>query len=735
MYDRTPFPTLGERFCKTNKTKIPLQSSGAPAKVNDQGTWSNYSEIIPKLRQGEMLGVFLGPGDDIPDNKALACIDLDKCRNKDGAWNDTAIAILKKTNSYTELSMSGNGLHIFGYCAPNIQSHKKAGIEIYTKSRFIAITGNQEFGEFELNDISELMTQLIDAEFETPKKEESSAPPVKKKSDYEKAEFLVNNLWDKINNYDDWTRFAAAIANTIGTRGEDLFAKFADNPQYSDTEQNVRDKYRSFVKAANQGRVVNFGTAVFIAKKYKVFLPVDLQSWKGNKVTDRANAEVIAEELKGEWLFVHDMKSWYYYDHQTGLWQQDKMKKIYTAILEITQRIIKQNNEERTDASSFFIKNAFALENIDNIRKALEIASSILPAMICEFDKEIKFVAVKNGVLDLEKIRIIPHNPDYKLTFALNANFNTQAAAPAWLKFLNDVQPESEMQDFIQRLMGATLLGANDIQKFPVFYGRGGNGKSVFVDAIVSLFDELSVKLPTSALMMNNNNNDKTQNELFRARAARFLYATETAQNNTLNESVIKDITGGEKITARALYKETIEYYPRFVPFLIGNYRPNIKTADYGTWRRVLLIPWNVEIAPEKRIDKTKLIMSFMSEADGVLNWVLDGVRKFNYSGLNIPMDVTAATEEYKSDSDLIGEFISSEIRFYAKGQGVPLPVNAAFKSFKLFLEANGDVDSFRGTQRKFSTELKNRGYKITKGIGNASIWIGAELRREEDDF
>ena len=104
-------------------------------------------------------------------------------------------------------------------------------------------------------------------------------------------------------------------------------------------------------------------------------------------------------------------------------------------------------------------------------------------------------------------------------------------------------------------------------------------------------------------------------------------------------------------------------------------------------------------------------------------------------SGLKIPADVTAATEEYKSDSDLIGEFISSEIRFYAKGQGVPLPVNAAFKSFKLFLEANGDVDSFRGTQRKFSTELKNRGYKITKGIGNASIWIGAELRREENDF
>ena len=64
MYDRTPFPTLGERFCKTNKTKIPLQASGTPAKVNDNETWSNYSEIIQKLRQGEMLGVFLGPGDD-----------------------------------------------------------------------------------------------------------------------------------------------------------------------------------------------------------------------------------------------------------------------------------------------------------------------------------------------------------------------------------------------------------------------------------------------------------------------------------------------------------------------------------------------------------------------------------------------------------------------------------------------------------------------------------------------
>jgi putative DNA primase/helicase len=735
MYDRTPFKNLGKRFCKTNKTKIPLQVHGAPAKVNDKYTWGGFDEISNSLRVNEMLGVFLGPGDDMPNSQALACIDLDKCRNKDGGWNDLALSVLKKTNSYTELSMSGNGLHIFGFCDPNIQSHKKNGIEIYTNSRFIAITGNQEFGEFELNDISDLINQLIDAEFETPKKEKTPAPPMKKRSDYERAEFLVDNLWDKINNYDDWTRFAAAIANTLGKKGEDLFAKFANNPQYSDTEANVRQKYRSFIKAAGQGRVVNFGTAVYIAKKYGVTLPVDLQAWRGAKVTDRANAEIISEELKGEWLFVHDMKSWYYYDHQTGLWQQDKIKRVYTAILEITQRIIKQNNEDRTETSAFLIKNAIALENIDNIRKTLEIASAILPAMICEFDTQTKLVAVKNGIIDLEKMQILPHNPDYRLTFAINANFNPNAAAQKWEKFLNEVQPEPEMQDFIQRLMGATILGANDIQKFPVFYGRGGNGKSVFVDTMVSLFGELSVKLPTAALMMNNNNNDKTQNELFRARAARFVYATETAQNNTLNESVIKDITGGEKITARALYKETIEYYPRFVSFLIGNYRPNIKTADYGIWRRVLLIPWNVEIAPEKRIDKTKLIISFMAEADGILNWILKGVKNFLTTGLNIPNDVKSATEEYKSDSDLIGEFISSEIRFYSRGEGVPLPVNAAFKSFKIFLDANGDVDSFRGTQRKFSTELKNRGYKISKGSGNSSVWIGAELRRNENDF
>lgn len=734
MNQYSTFEIFGKRFCKTNKSKIPLKPDGTPAKSNNPATWSDYKTAVSSLKDSEMLGVFLGGGDDVPPRKVLACIDLDKCRDKSGNWQDLPLDIVTKAQSYTEISMSGNGLHVFGYCDDSIKTHKKPGIEIYTEKRYIALTGNQAFGQYQINDISAAISQIIEAHLKVPEKPKEKKP--KYANNFEKAVFLIDNLFDKVNNYDDFVRIAAALAHEFGKKGESLFAKFAENPQYSDSPKKVKAKYASFLKAANAGKIVTLATVIYIAKKYGVYLPVELAAWRNaEKVTDNANAEIIAGELAGEWLFVHDMKSWYYYEHESGLWQQDKMKKIYTTILEITQRIIKQENESRSNESRDFIKNAIALENVEKMKKALELASAMLPAMICEFDTNPKMIAVKNGVIDLNKLDIIPHNPDYKLTYCINSHYNKNAKCPNWSNFLNEVQPDTDMQNFIKRLIGATLLGANDIQKFPVFYGRGGNGKSVFIDTIVQLFNDLAVKLPTSALMLMANNQDKTQNELYRARAARIVYATETAQNHTLNESIIKDITGGEKITARALYRESIEFYPRFIPFLIGNYKPTIKTADYGTWRRVLLIPWGIEIPPEKRKDKTELITTFMQESAGIFNWMLEGTRDFKKSGLQIPEDVTAATEEYKSDSDLIGEYIASEIRFHAKGAGVPLPISAAFKTFKEFLEASGDIDSFQGTQRKFTMELKNRGYKIVRRSGNQPVWVGAELAKEEDMF
>jgi putative DNA primase/helicase len=736
------FKNLGKRFCITTSKKIPISPiTRKPVKPNDATTWTDYESCLRNMTPGDYLGIFLGS---VADGRRLGCIDLDHVRNESGEWSDLTLDTVAAAGSYSEVSMSGEGVHVFGYVTDDsIQSHKKAGIEIYTDKRFIAITGNQPFGKFNLADITAVVQNLFTEHFESePEHFESEIIPVPSGADsdnWRAAEYIINAIYDKVSDYDSYFRILGSLASEFGSDGEKLALKLAQNPIYSDSEMKISRDFQAILRGqAGRQNVFTFGSLVWQARSLGVHLPIILRKIQNFNPSDTEWAGIIAENLRGGWLFNWDAKEWIYYDSDSGLWLADGTGKIFLEVQKITHRLKMQALETGGANTNMLLSMAKKLESAGKIKAGLELAAAELPVKYENFDADENILAFKNGCLNLKTMEFSGHAPENMASISINSEYNPSAKAEKWENFLSQIQPDSEIREFIQRLSGLFLLSGNPSQRVAFFHGQGGNGKSVFIDTWSKILGGLACKLPTTAIMSSKNGGggDMAQRELFRARAARLAYVTETDAGDTINVSLVKDFSGEEKVTARKIYGSTIEYYPKFFPVIIGNNLPKVKTQDYGIWRRLLLVPFLVIIPESQRIDKEILTRQFLSESAGIINWALAGLADYRENGLRVPKAVSAATADYKTSSDILTEFIGDEIEFFQAGTDISISTADAYLAFQSWLNENGSESEWRGSIRSFNIEIKSRGYKLIPSFSHGQkikIWSGARFQQKTE--
>jgi putative DNA primase/helicase len=133
---------------------------------------------------------------------------------------------------------------------------------------------------------------------------------------------------------------------------------------------------------------------------------------------------------------------------------------------------------------------------------------------------------------------------------------------------------------------------------------------------------------------------------------------TEVDEGSHLSEALVKNMTGEDPISARALYGEPFDFIPTFKLFIAGNHKPVIRGGDEGIWRRIHMIPFEVTIPPEQR--DLELGEKLRAELPGILNWALAGCRAWSAGGLKAPPAVMIAVAEYKDDMDLLGQWIAA---------------------------------------------------------------------------
>ena len=211
-------------------------------------------------------------------------------------------------------------------------------------------------------------------------------------------------------------------------------------------------------------------------------------------------------------------------------------------------------------------------------------------------------------------------------------------------------------------------------------------------------------------------------NDIARLKGARLVTTTEVEQGKALSESIIKQITGEDILTARFLYSEYFSFKPTFKIFMATNHKPKIKGADNGIWRRIKMIPFTVTIPPEQR-DK-KLSEKLMAENSGILNWLLKGYAMWAKEGLGEPEAVKEANEEYRMDMDSVGTFVNECLNIDAS-MSWRLPNKLMYETYlKWCNRSNERVMS----QKWLSIQLQEKGFKrcVSNGM---RFWLGLGVK------
>ena len=317
----------------------------------------------------------------------------------------------------------------------------------------------------------------------------------------------------------------------------------------------------------------------------------------------------------------------------------------------------------------------------------VSIAEPLAPVTTDDFETDPWLLNVQNGTLDLRSATFRPHDRnDFMLSIA-GAKFDDEAKCPRWRSFVDEIMDgDKELVDYLQRLAGYWATGAIREHILPVFYGSGGNGKSVYLNSIQSVLGSFTMKAGKSFLMATKHEQHPTAcADLYRKRLA---IAIETDENRRLDEALVKELTGGDRVRARRMREDFWEFSPTHKLVLCTNHKPRVFGTDDGIWRRISLVPFTVQIPPDEQ--DPELTNKLRDESSGILNWIIAGCVKWQADGLTRPKAVEAATAEYRTDSDTIGEFLYEKCviadESYATGKQL----------FDAYKDWNGQMDKNR---------------------------------------
>lgn len=271
-----------------------------------------------------------------------------------------------------------------------------------------------------------------------------------------------------------------------------------------------------------------------------------------------------------------------------------------------------------------------------------------------------------------------------------------------------------ELIGYLQRITGYSLTGDTREQVLFLLYGAGANGKSTFLETLRYISGDYAMSAEFSSFVANRGSN--VRNDLARLAGARLVTAVESQFNRYLAEEVIKQITGGDTITARYLYSEHFEFRPQFKLFLATNHKPRIRGTDSAIWRRIHLIFFTVTI-PNEEQDK-ELPEKLRLEGSGILRWAMQGLASWRRYGLQVPGTIIRETSEYRSEQDVLQHFIDEQC---VLGPGAEASASELYKTYKTWCEAAGESPMCK---RDFGLTLQERGFRPARTASRRG-WIG----------
>ena len=444
-------------------------------------------------------------------------------------------------------------------------------------------------------------------------------------------------------------------------------------------------------------------------------------------LTDLGNGRRFAWQHCGQAIFSEERRCWSIWDEK--IWQWDKTRAI-SDLAEATVRSIYEEAAAHSDKAmrEAISNHAVKSESRQKIEAMLALAQGLPEIRIAlnQLDKHSLLFNATNCTLDLGTLTARVFRREDYMTKISPVVYDPEAQCPRWEKFLMEVtDDDAELAAFLQRSVGYSLTGSTKEQCFWLLSGNGSNGKTTFVETVLTLMGDYGAQIKTDVLLESRY--EQKDYHLAELHGKRFVAACESNMGRRMAAALMKQATGGERINARSPYGRPFSYYPEFKIWLSTNHRPRVTDPSAAMWRRIYCVPFNVEFVKREEVPEghpgpfvdRALKETLCGELSGILNWALEGCRGWQrMGGLCPPKSVLNANKQYREEEDVLGNFLRETYEFDAQSYEAAGDI---YKKYVDWCKENGEhveTNTAVGralTDKGFRSEVVKREGKSTK--------------------
>lgn len=748
---------------RKKNTKIPINPyDGSAGKSNDPNTWSDFDTAMRALNDVERadgLAFYFANG--------YVGLDIDHIDSNLEDWragdNDPNNLVNKfqdlTDNTYMEVSQSGTGIHaIFKGKIPG-KRRRKGNYEMYQTGRFFALTGNniipdptiKSMSDDEMKTLYEFLfgkdniVQLHSGSDNITPVDLSVAEIIKRAENSAKTgtrfTMFMKGGWEQF--YASHSEADMAFANDLA---------FWTGRDFHKMDTIFRNSSLMREKFDEKHGAVTYGTSLLnkaINETQNIYNPESDSQDSESSYTFSFNEDKTKKIVPRSWddqgrgLRMRDQfatvlkfnavdKKWFFFNG--SYWQEDIGNQRVELAAERVANSIKKEKPElsfstKTDEDKAmnewyrFQKDSRShmakMHMIDEFKKYVIVKHG-------EFDKEDMLLNTESGYVDLSSGELHDHDIDKKFSHQTVAEYSDNVDAPLWEKFLNQIfNNDEELIHYVQKAIGYSFTGSVDEQCLFILNGRGRNGKSVFSNVVSDVAGNYAKQMNVQTIVAKKNQSGSANSDIARLEGARIVTSSELNEGDRFDESLVKQLTGGDKILARFLYGSEFEYKPKFKIWMATNHLPIIRGTDDGIWRRIKIIPFNIQI-PKEKVDK-KLEYKLKAEYTGILNWIVQGAIMWQQEGLKDPEAVTKVIETYRAEMDPLDAFLEE---CCTTGQNYSIKAREMYDAYHEWAK---ESEEYKMSMTKFGREMRKKLLRVKRRDG--WYYVGLKLKEPDSDY
>lgn len=427
---------------------------------------------------------------------------------------------------------------------------------------------------------------------------------------------------------------------------------------------------------------------------------------KYSEFDDIALSRLFAEVVKNVLRYNTTQKSWNYYDGTRWIRDEGNMKA--SKHMKRFARIVWNYAADFTR----YMKIAQSIQNANTRRRLLDDARECYAFCSEELDAQENLLNCQNGVLDLNSFELLPHNPDLLLSKLANVYYNKNAKGELWKKTNREIfQNDESCIRFNHQFLGLSLTCNTAEEKFLMWLGTTTrNGKSTIGDTVVYMMGDYACTIQPETLMQRVKDGRQASGDIARLRGVRLVMTSEPDKKSSYDVSLLKQLTGGDRITARHLQEREIEFNPVLKLIVNTNYLPVVSDSTLFDSDRVIVLPFERHFKPEERDKELKRKLKSKENLSGVLNCLLDGLKDYRENGLVYPDKVIEASEEYANREDKMSMFFSDMAsNFTGDGKFANQRYWSIKDAYEEFAKWCDDSGFRKESKKNFIEEVKKR--------------------------